>query len=41
MVDEISGMEAPWDPNDDEYVMSRSPYWTNYIMNLRWYYQNE
>ncbi len=33
-------MLAPWDPNDKEYIMSRSPYWTNYILNLRWYYQN-
>lgn len=40
IIDPISGMEAPWDPNDEEYIMSRSPYWTNYIMNLRWYYQN-
>lgn len=39
-IDPISGAVAPWDPNDDMYIMGRSPYWTNYIMNLRWYYQN-
>lgn len=40
IIDPISGAQAPWDPNDDMYIMGRSPYWTNYIMNLRWYYQN-
>ena len=33
-------MQAPWDPNDQEYLICRSPYWTNYILNLKWHYDN-
>lgn len=40
IVDPITGTQAPWDPNDDMYIFSRSPYGTNYILNLRWAYQN-
>lgn len=40
IIDPITGTQAPWDPNDDMYIMSRSPYGTNYILNLKWAYQN-
>ena len=40
IIDPISGMRAPWDPNDQEYIYVRSPYGTNYIINLKWPYQN-
>lgn len=40
IVDPITGTQAPWDPNDDMYIFSRSPYGTNYILNFRWAYQN-
>lgn len=39
IIDPISGVEAPWDPNDTSYIMARSPYQTNYILNLKWAYQ--
>ena len=26
----------PWNPNDPEYIIKRSPYGTNYIMNFKW-----
>lgn len=34
IVDPISGSTAPWDPNDDMYIKMRSPYETNYILNV-------
>lgn len=40
IVDPITGTEAPWDPNADMYITARSPYGTNYILNLKWAYQN-
>lgn len=40
IVDPITGTEAPWNPNDDMYITARSPYGTNYVINLRWAYQN-
>lgn len=30
----------PWNPNDPEYIIKRSPYGTNYIMNFKWMYDN-
>lgn len=41
IIDPITGTQTPWDPNDDMYIFSRSPYGTNYILNLKWAYQNE
>lgn len=41
IVDPVTGTEAPWNPNDDMYITCRSPYGTNYILNLRWAYQNQ
>lgn len=40
VVDPTTGTQAPWDPNDSMYILSRSPYGTNYILNFRWYYDN-
>lgn len=40
-IDPTTGTEAPWDPNDKIYISSRSPYGTNYIVNLKWAYQNK
>ena len=37
---ETGSAGAEWNPNDDMYINSRSPYGTNYILNLRWAYQN-
>lgn len=31
----------PWNPNDPEYIIKRSPYGTNYIMNFKWIYDNQ
>ena len=31
----------PWNPNDPEYIIKRSPYGTNYIMNFKWMYDNK
>lgn len=31
----------PWNPNDPEYIIKRSPYGTNYIMNFKWMYDND
>lgn len=31
----------PWNPNDPEYIIKRSPYGTNYIMNFKWMYDNQ
>ena len=31
----------PWNPNDSEYIIKRSPYGTNYIMNFKWMYDNK
>lgn len=39
-VDPSTGTAAPWDPNDPAYIISRSPYGTNYILNFKWYYDN-
>lgn len=41
IVDPETGMPAPWNPNDDAYISCRSPYGVNYILNLRWAYQNK
>lgn len=30
----------PWDPNDPNYIQSRSPYGTEYIYNFKWMYDN-
>lgn len=30
----------PWNPNDPEYIVKRSPYGTNYILNFKWMYDN-
>ena len=40
LVDPITGTSGEWSPNDDMYINSRSPYGTNYILNLKWAYQN-
>lgn len=41
---EVSGVnpdtKEPWNPNDPEYIMKRSPYGTNYILNFKWMYDN-
>lgn len=31
----------PWNPNDPEYIIKRSPYGTNYILNFKWMYDNK
>lgn len=41
IIDPETGREAPWSPNDDAYITSRSPYGTNYILNLKWAYDNK
>lgn len=41
IIDPETGREANWNPNDDAYIMSRSPYGTNYILNLKWAYDNK
>ena len=33
--------KEPWNPNDPEYIIKRSPYGTNYILNFKWMYDNE
>lgn len=40
IVDPVTGTVGEWNPNDDIYITCRSPYGTNYILNLRWAYQN-
>lgn len=30
----------PWNPNDPAYIIKRSPYGTNYILNFKWMYDN-
>lgn len=30
----------PWNPNDPGYIIKRSPYGTNYILNFKWMYDN-
>lgn len=40
LIDPITGTSGEWSPNDDMYINSRSPYGTNYILNLKWAYQN-
>lgn len=30
----------PWDPNAPEYIIKRSPYGVNYILNFKWMYDN-
>ena len=40
IVDPITGDSGEWSPNEDMYINSRSPYGTNYILNLKWAYQN-
>lgn len=40
IVDPTTGDSGIWSPNEDMYINSRSPYGTNYILNLRWAYQN-
>lgn len=43
IVDPATGADysqGEWNPNDDMYISCRSPYGTNYILNLRWAYQN-
>lgn len=32
--------EEPWNPNDPRYIIKRSPYGTNYILNFKWMYDN-
>lgn len=39
-LDADTGLPAPWNPNDQEYAVKRSPYGTNYIMNFKWMYDN-
>lgn len=39
-VDAQSGAPYPWDPNDEMYIQSRSPYGTEYIYNFKWMYDN-
>lgn len=41
LVEPDTGIEADWDPNNESYIISRSPYGTNYIINLKWHYQNK
>lgn len=33
--------EPLWDPNDPRYIIKRSPYGTNYILNFKWLYDNK
>lgn len=40
IVDPITGTTGEWTPNDDMYITGRSPYGTNYILNLWWSYKN-
>lgn len=40
IVDPETGSQGEWDPNAEEYITSRSPYGVNYILNLKWAYQN-
>lgn len=40
IVDPTTGDSGTWSPNENMYINSRSPYGTNYILNLRWAYQN-
>ena len=32
--------EPLWNPNDPRYIIKRSPYGTNYILNFKWMYDN-
>lgn len=41
IVDAQTGTPAPWDPNDQSYVFTRSPYGANYILNYKWMYDNK
>ena len=41
IVDPETGDSGSWDPNEDMYINSRSPYGTNYILNLKWAYYNK
>lgn len=40
IIDPTTGDSGTWSPNENMYINSRSPYGTNYILNLRWAYQN-
>ena len=40
IVDPTTGTAGEWSPNENMYINSRSPYGTNYILNLKWAYQN-
>lgn len=31
----------PWNPNAPEYIIKRSPYGTNYILNFKWMFDNK
>ena len=33
--------EENWNPNDSRYIIKRSPYGTNYILNFKWMYDNK
>ena len=35
-----SDNRLPWNPNDPGYIIKRSPYGTNYILNFKWMYDN-
>lgn len=35
IIDPITGDSGEWSPNEDMYINSRSPYGTNYILNLK------
>lgn len=41
IIDPTTGDSGEWSPNENMYINSRSPYGTNYILNLRWAYQNK
>ena len=40
IVDPVTGTTGEWNPNADMYITGRSPYGTNYILNLKWSYDN-
>ena len=41
IIDPESGDSGEWNPNENMYINSRSPYGTNYILNLKWAYYNK
>lgn len=44
VIDIASGIaldgNGDWDPNDPSYILGRSPWGANYILNFKWSYQN-